>query len=91
DILSQSKYKREYKLNNIALAQETLNLIISNDECFNLKKLAINGSDLLHLGITDGKTIGFILENLLDSVIDETIENDNILLKKKALEIFNQI
>lgn len=91
DILSQSKYKREFKLNNITLAQNALNLIISNDECFNLKKLAINGSDLLHLGITDGKTIGYILENLLDSVIDETIENDNILLKKRALEIINQI
>ncbi len=91
DILSQSKYKREYKLNNLSLAENTLNSIIANDECFNLKKLAISGTDLLHLGITDGKTIGLILENLLDSVIDETIENDNILLKKRALEIFSQI
>lgn len=91
DILAQSKYNREVKLKNIELAYDTYKSIIDNKECYSLKSLAINGSDLLHLGITEGKIIGKILETLLDDVIDEIIDNDNVLLKKRAFEIYNKI
>ena len=87
DILAQSKYKREIKLNNLKLAQKAFNEIIEQKECFTLKDLQITGSDLIHLGITDGKTIGKILNTLLDNVINETVENNPIVLKKLALQI----
>ena len=91
DILSQSKYKREIKLQNLDLAYDTYKEIIENKECYSLKSLDINGSDLIHLGITEGKIIGDILERLLDGVIDGTFENDNVLLKKEAFEIYKEI
>ena len=91
DILSQSKYKREIKLQNLDLAYDTYKTIIENKECYSLKSLDINGSDLIHLGITEGKIIGDILERLLDGVIDGTFENDNVLLKKEAFEIYKEI
>ena len=91
DILAQSKYKREIKLENLKLAYDTYKSIIENKECYSLKSLSINGSDLLHLGINEGKAIGKILEMLLDGVIDGTMENDNVLLKKEAIELYNEI
>lgn len=90
DIMAQSKYKREIKLSNLELADDTYKSIIENKECYTLKSLNIIGSDLLHLGITEGKLIGSILEILLDGVIDGTLENDNVILKKEAIEIYNE-
>lgn len=84
-------YKRESKLRDHELAKQAFREITDNNECYSLKSLAINGSDLIHLGITDGKSIGFILDNLLDEVINETLENDNVTLKKQALEMYAQI
>ena len=91
DIMAQSKYKKDIKLSNLALAYETYKIIIENKECYSLKSLNINGSDLLHLGIIEGKIIGEILEILLDGVIDGTMENDNVSLKKEAFEIYKKI
>ncbi len=90
DILAQSKYMQDAKLKNLNLANYAFESIIRNNDCYKIKDLKINGSDLIHLGITDGKTIGDILEILLDNVIDETINNDNIDLKIKALEIYKE-
>ncbi len=83
DIKAQSMYKRESKLRDHELAKQAFREITDNNECYSLQSLAINGSDLIHLGITDGKSIGFILDNLLDEVINETLENDNVTLSKR--------
>jgi tRNA nucleotidyltransferase (CCA-adding enzyme) len=91
DILAQSKYMREAKLNNLELAEGAFNRVVTNKECYKIKDLQINGSDLIHLGIVDGKMIGEILQILLDNVIDETIENESIALKIKALEIYKEL
>jgi tRNA nucleotidyltransferase (CCA-adding enzyme) len=54
--------------------------IINQKEVFNLKSLAVNGNDLLSLGLK-GKQIGSALNLLLEKVIDEKIENDkNVLI-----------
>ena len=52
-----------------------------------LKDLAVNGSDIIALGITDGKRIGEILKKLLEMVIDGEVENHKEKLTKiiKAL------
>ncbi len=91
DILAQSKYMREAKLNNLELAEASFNRIIKNNDCYKIRDLCINGSDLIHLGIVDGKMIGEILQILLDNVIDETIENESIALKIKALEVYKEL
>lgn len=89
DILAQSQYKREMKLANHELAKKAFREIIDNNECYNLKSLSINGLDLIHLGITDGKKIGSILNSILDDVIDGRLDNDSVILKKRATEIYN--
>lgn len=64
-----------------------LNNIIQENECFQLKDLAINGKDLINHGIPEGKTIGIILNTLLTMVIDGEVENE----KSKLLEMTDLI
>lgn len=49
--------------------------IVKEDECYSLKKLAINGNDLLETGIPRGNKIGIILEDCLHQVMSERIKN----------------
>ena len=49
--------------------------IISQQECFSIKDLKINGNDLISMGFK-GKEIGIILEKVLECVINEKIKND---------------
>ncbi len=76
DIMAQSMYKREEKLADLAAAQEEAERILSSGECYNLRMLNINGSDLLHLGITSGEEIGRMLETLLQKVISGEVNNE---------------
>ncbi len=50
--------------------------ILDNMTVYSLKNLAINGSDIINLGIPAGKRTGEILNSLLDKVIDGEIPND---------------
>lgn len=61
--------------------------VLKQEQCFCLKNLAINGNDLIALGL-EGKKIGIILNDLLDKVIDGKIENEkNILLNEAKKEL----
>lgn len=65
----------------IEQAEAELARIIQNNDCLNLKSLAINGKDLQEMGITDGWSIGIILRELLDTVLDDPTKNDFQTLK----------
>lgn len=64
---------------------DILTCIIDEAQCFNLKHLAINGTDLINAGIPEGRQIGRILNKLLDLVIDGTIQNQREPLLELAL------
>ena len=55
------------------------------EECFTLKDLSINGDDLIQLGYKPGKKIGTVLNQLLEMVIDGTMENDKHQLSSYAI------
>lgn len=54
--------------------------ILNRKECFSLSALAVNGDDLIQMGIPAGKGIGEALQFLLQAVIDEKCENSRELL-----------
>ena len=54
--------------------------ILTNNECFSLKQLSVNGNDLKNIGMTDGKTICAALEALLCAVIEERCPNEKAAL-----------
>lgn len=53
-------------------------------QCFSLKDLAVNGRDIMALGVKEGKMVGDILKTLLDKVIDEELPNERNALIKAA-------
>ena len=59
--------------------------IIAADEAFTVKSLAINGRDVMRLGVAQGPEIGEALAQLLDAVIDGEVANLAPDLEKYAL------
>lgn len=68
-------------------AQRQLEEIINGDECFKLSHLAVNGKDIINLGIKEGKAVGEILDILVNKVIDEELPNTKIILLEAAKKL----
>lgn len=75
---------RLHKVEILQMTNEILVAQIQQKDCFSLKDLAINGNDLIQLGYKPGKKIGTVLNQLLEMVIDGTIENSKTQLLLKA-------
>ncbi|MCI8326710.1 MAG: CCA tRNA nucleotidyltransferase [Lachnospiraceae bacterium] len=75
DILAQSDYKKEEKLQYIDDYEKVYKEILKEKNCISLKDLAVNGKDLISLGVKPGKEIGEILNGLLEMVLDEPSKN----------------
>lgn len=74
DVLAQSEYMRIEKLSHIDLVEKEFLKIIEEKPCVKLNDLAVNGNDIMSLGVK-GKNIGYILDELLIMVIEEKISN----------------
>ena len=57
--------------------------IIEKDECRRVSGLAVNGQDMMSLGLK-GKAIGDTLSRLLDAVMQGTLENTRAALMNAA-------
>ncbi|MBO5936471.1 MAG: HD domain-containing protein [Clostridia bacterium] len=55
--------------------EEIARQVIEENQCFSLKDLAVNGRDMIDLGLK-GKDIGLALDLLLKAVIEEQCQND---------------
>ncbi len=55
--------------------EQIITTVISEQQCFSLKDLAINGNDVSELGYK-GKEIGIILNSVLDAVIETELSNN---------------
>lgn len=64
------------KLKNLNAIEKKLDDILAEDPCIALRDLAVNGKDLIDMGIPQGKKIGRILNKLLDMVINEELDNN---------------
>ena len=80
--------KRQQETNTLC---EIIDKIIEQEQCYSLKDLAVNGSDLINAGIPSGKIIGRILEKLLNMVIDSEVENEKAALLQAAAEILTKL
>ncbi len=76
DIMGQSDYQREEKLDVLRGYRKCFESIIEAGQCFAVKDLAVDGRDLIEAGIPAGKEIGRKLAGLLDIVIDDPECND---------------
>lgn len=75
DALAQSSLSEP----RVRLADElaqVLDEVIDSDSAFTLKQLAIDGNDVMALGIDAGPHVGEELERALEAVIDEQVPNE---------------
>lgn len=54
-----------------------LDEVLAAGDAFRLRDLAINGRDVMALGVEAGPRVGALLQEALDTVIDEQVENDH--------------
>ena len=66
---------------------DVLEEIRSEDGCLSLKDLAVNGNDLVQIGFS-GRTIGLMLNWLLEQVMEETLPNERSVLLDWAQQVW---
>lgn len=67
-------------------AERILKEILEQDACFSLRQLAVNGRDMLRLGLS-GPAIGRVLETLLDGVMSGQLPNEPAALLDTARQM----
>ena len=83
DILSHNPATIGDRANDIFATRKILMDVLAKKQCFSFKDLAVNGRDIIALGVPQGPKVGEILKEVLRQVVDGEIENDrNALLKK---------
>lgn len=87
DTLAQSMYMRQQKLDAIDQFEALYDRIMEKQVCVQKKDLALNGKDLLDLGVPQGKKVGEILDLLFAQVIEEPAKNtrEELLAEAKRL------
>lgn len=76
DIMAHNPYYAKDRLCETFKAEEVLNSVLAEDKCFSIKDLAVNGKDIMDLGIKEGPNVGKWLNYALDEVINDRLEND---------------
>lgn len=89
DILSQSLYLREEKLDALQKISDFYDIICRERQCVSLKTMAVTGSDLIAAGMKPGKELGDILAALLEIVLENPECNTKEYLLKKAKYMSN--
>ena len=68
--LSKPRLELSYELERV------LDEVLASNDTFSLKQLAVNGNDVLALGVPAGPQIGELLDAALDAVIEEKLPNE---------------
>ena len=58
--------------------------VLKEGQCFSIRNLAVDGRDILDVGIPAGPEVGRILQHLLDLVMDQVLDNDRECLLKEV-------
>ena len=66
-----------------------LDALLAERPCFSLKKLAVNGRDLLQAGVPKGPTLGQTLNTLLEQVMAGNLPNEREALLSAARALTN--
>lgn len=87
DMKAQSLYLRQEKEETLALLKQIYGQVEKAGECVSIKELAVDGKDLIAVGIKPGKGMGQILQALLEEVLEEPSHNEKTHLVQRAKEL----
>jgi putative nucleotidyltransferase with HDIG domain len=68
--------------------QDRITAVIEQCSALGLKDLAVNGRDLLAAGIPSGRHLGTVLDQLLETVLDDPSQNTRDILLPMAKKIY---
>lgn len=91
DARAQAKHQIAERLERTDMLEAKTREILSKNECFSKKSLAVNGKDLIALGIPEGRAIGTIIDKLLAEVVDQKTDNKRQILIERAFEIYKEL
>ncbi len=83
--------RREVRKARLAEFAQAVEAVLAAQEPFSRADLAVNGGDLLELGIPAGPAVGRVLDALLELVLDDPAANERELLLEKARGIYGAI
>lgn len=87
-LLLDSDIKR---IKDVELTKNMVEGIINSKEPLSIKDLAINGNDLISIGIPKGNLVGLILNKLLDYILENPNRNTNKILMNISKDIFTDL
>lgn len=90
DVLAQSDYMREEKLTHLNKLEMIYNEVMEAGHGTQISELKITGSDLIELGMNPGPTIGIVLKELLELVLEDPDKNNREVLIDEAKKILQR-
>jgi len=78
---------KEPNYRSIVQLIDRVNKVLESGRAFTIKDLAVSGNDLMSIGIQAGKKMGLILNELLETVLDDPEQNT----KEKLLDIAGKL
>ena len=89
DILAHAEGTQESRIERCIAVRELVDSILAENQCFTIKDLTVCGTDVLDLGVPQGKLVGEILNHLLDKIISGELDNKREVLIDEAEHYLN--
>ncbi len=89
DMAAQSAYNRSARRAALTAARELYEEVCATPPAFTVKNLALNGSDLIAMGMQPGPAIRRVLETLLAEVQEEQLANEPAALRARAQQVIS--
>ena len=86
DTLAKSAYTRRERLEDIRVIRKMYQEILADGECVELRDLAVNGQDLIRLGMKPGRKVGELLQEMLQYVMEHPERNQKKTLLRHFLQ-----
>lgn len=86
DIKAHANGTQESRIERCLALGKILDEVLAAEQCFSMKDLLINGNDVMALGVPEGKQVGYILQKLLDDVINDKLKNEHALLVEAVMK-----
>ena len=81
---------KEGDASSLLLLANRVDKVMAKSNALSVKDLAVSGNDLIGIGIQSGKTMGMILNELLETVLDDPAQNTREKLLEIALKIYRE-
>lgn len=87
DLSAQAPHLYQERIGGILECEALAREILKRNDCLTLRQLAVNGHDLMELGIPPGPALGKLLNALLEEVLDGRLQNEKTALLARSGEI----